>query len=375
MVLHVFDEHFEYKGRVENFLNLTWDEEYQGEGKFTLTTYDTDKYAGLLKKGRYFYRTDRPVAMMAVKVERDTSDNTITVCGYTTLHLLERRIVDAEKEYSNVERGVYDIIRGDLRGLTMVTTASSKGYNDECECSFEGVGMLEAVMEMIESSELGIRSRFDHKNKRHVIEVYKGEDKTYQSRAGGTVFSQEFGNLKALKVIEDDDLFKNVAYVGGKPYVEKEESTEEDTGTDYEEPEVKTVWYRYTAPDAGSQENWREIVVDGEDQEEDQSTSAWQRKQRQIGKNALNEYRSATTFEIEISNALFGTKYELGDKVTCKSKRYDLQFDTRITEYRYSNRNGVETVKITIGEKPIEYVKGEFMRYGRKKFPFRTHRI
>lgn len=354
MVLHVFDEGFEYKGRVENFISLTWDEEYQGEGKFTLVTYDTDKYASMLRKNWYFYRADRPAAMMAVKVERDTEKNTITVCGYTALHLLSRRIIDLEKKCTNVEEGVYYLINKDLRGLSMITTAEVVGYEDECECTFEGVGMLDAVMEVIEESELGIRARFDRDNKCHVVEVYKGEDKTYRSWAGGTVFSQEFGSLKELKVTEDDDLFKNVAYV---------------TGADKSSPE--TIYYQYVPEYAGEQENWREIIVDGEDQKEDESTAEWQARQKQIAKKVLQEHRSALTFEVEISSKLFGTKYELGDKVTCKSKRYGLEFDTRITEYSYSYKNGTETVKLTIGEKPIGYVRGEIIKYGRKKFSFR----
>lgn len=356
MVLHVFDEKFEYKGRVENFISLTWDEEYQGEGKFTLITYDTDKYASILRKNWYFYRTDRPAAMMAVKLERDTSANTITVCGYTALHLLSRRIIDLEKSYTNVEHGVYDIINEDLRGLSMIETSTEKGYTDECECSFEGTGMMDAVMEMIETSELGIRARFDRNRKRHVIEVYKGADKTYKPRTGGTLFSQEFGNLKELKVIEDDDLYKNVAYV---------------TGSDTSSPE--TIYFQYVPSYAGSEENWREIIVDGEDQEEDETTEEWQARQKQIARKALREHRSAMTFEVEVDSSQFGTKYDLGDKVTCKSKRYGLQFDTRITEYRYSYTGGIETVKLIIGEKPIGYVKGEIMRYGRKKFPFGKH--
>lgn len=348
MILHVFDQNFVYKGRVENWINMSWTEEYKGEGKFTLETYDTDKYAELLRHGYYFYRTDRPAAMLAVKVERNTEKNTITVCGYTALHMLSRRVVIYARSIKNVEAGVYDLIFGDdLRGLPHVVQAEVKNLPDECELEIEGEAVLDAVMTVLEESDYGIRANFDHENKRHVIEVYEGQDKTYSSESGGTVFSQEFGNLKNLIVTEDDDLYKNVAYV---------------TGAANNDP--RTVYYQYVAPYAGEQSEWREMLVNGENQGEDESNAAWQERQKRIGIEALQECRNAMTFEVELGLGIFGRKYDLGDKVTCKSKRYGLQFDTRITEYKYTYKQGVETVKITIGEKPLDYVRGEIVRHG-----------
>lgn len=339
--LHVFDTSFTYRGRVQNWLNMTWTEEYKGEGKFTLVTYDTDQYAELLRQGYFFYRSDRPVAMMAVKVERNTDDNTITVCGYTTLHLLTRRIIDNPHELLNIESAIYTMINSELRNLPGVVTAPAKGLDAEYECEIEGVVLLDGVFEMLNESSYGIRANFDYANKRHVIEVYDGVDRTYDSQYGGTVFSQEFGNLKSLTVEEDDDLYKNVVYVTGS-------SSGEDS---------ETVYYRYVSPEAGEQENWREILVNGENQEEEEDTSSWQARQKRIAIKTLQEYKTALAFEVELSLGVFGEKYDLGDKVTCKSKRYGMQFNTQITEYQYRYKQGVETVKIVLGDRPVDYVK------------------
>lgn len=347
MILHVFDDTFTYRGRVEDWINMTWTEEYKGEGKFTLVTYDTEKYASLLRHGWYFYRTDRPAAMMAVKVERDTDKNTITVCGYTALHILSRRIIDLPRSCTNVEEGIYNMINKDLRGLTQVVCADAKGLTEECDLEIEGEVMLDGVLTVLEESSYGIRANFDYENKRHVIEVYEGVDRSYNSENGGTVFSQEFGNLRSLVVTEDDDLYKNVAYVTG--------SANNDS---------RTVYYQYVAPDAGDQSNWRELLVAGENQEEDESNESWQKRQKQIGIEALQERKNACTFEVELALGIFGEKYELGDKVTCHSKRYGLHFDTQITEYQYTFKNGVESVKITIGEKPVNFVKGAIIKNG-----------
>lgn len=347
MILHVFDEGFVYKGRVENWINMTWTEEYQGEGKFNLVTFDTDKYAELLRKGYYFYRSDRPTAMMAVKVERDTEKNTITVGGYTTLHLLSRRIIDLAHTFKNVEHGVYNAIGWDLRSLPNVVCAEEKGLTEECDFEIEGEVLLDAVLTVIKESQYGIRANFDYKNKQHIIEVYEGVDRSYDSTSGGTVFSQEFGNLHSLVVTEDDDLYKNVVYVTGSS----------DTSSE-------TIYYQYVAPYAGEQSNWREMIVNGENQKESETTAQWQARQKSIGMKALQEHRSGLTFEVELAIGIFGKKYDLGDSVTCKSKRYGLQFDTRITEYKYTFKNGVESVKLTMGDKPLDYVEGVVVKHG-----------
>lgn len=343
--LHVFDDSFVYRGRVMNWINMTWTEEYRGEGKFTLTTYDTDQYAELLQQGYFFYRADRPVAMMAVKVERNTDDNTITVCGYTTLHLLTRRIIDLPHEFVNIESGIYTMIKKDLRGLPGVVTAPVKGLKAEYKCEIEGVVLLDGVFEMLNESSYGIRANFDYENKRHVIEVYDGVDRTYDSQHGGTVFSQEFGNLKSLTIEEDDDLYKNVAYVTG--------SSDNDPAT---------VYYQYVAPYAGPQSEWREMLVSGENQEEGEAIEDWQDRQIQIAKKALQGCKSALSFEVELSLGIFGKKYDLGDKVTCKSKRYGMEFDTQIMEYQYSYKQGVEKVKVVLGDRPLDYVQSSIAK-------------
>lgn len=348
MTLHVFDAGFVYRGRIENWISLTWTEQYKDKGGLSLEVYDTDKYAGLLRRGWYLYRADRPGAMMIVSVKRDTESNTITAAGYTALYLLTRRIVAHPYTVKNAESGVYGMINGDIRGLN-VKTATVKGLTAEYECRIEGEDLLEAASEVLEQTDYGIRANFDRANKTHVIEVYDGADRTYKDGEGGVVFSQEFGNLRKLTVTEDDDLYKNVALV---------------TGADNRNPQ--TIYYQYVSPEAveAGEAQWRELLVTGEDQKEEETTADWQARQKQTGIKALQEHKNALCFECELSAEEFGNRCELGDKVTCRSQRYGLRFDARVTEYQYENRQGVETVKITIGDRPLNYVKGEIIKHG-----------
>jgi len=260
---------------------------------------------------------------------------------------LSRRIIDLPHIFKNVEGGIYNAIKWELRGLPNVVCAESKGLTEECDFEIEGEGLLDAVLTVIKESNYGIRANFDHVNKQHVIEVYEGVDRSYDSENGGTVFSQEFGNLRSLVVTEDDDLYKNVAYV---------------TGASDTSPE--TIYYQYVSPDAGPQENWREIIVNGENQKEDEDTDHWQARQKQLGIEALQAHKSALSFEVELGLGVFGEKYDLGDSVTCKSRRYGLQFDARILEYKYAFKSGVETVTVVLGDRPLDYVQSSIVKSG-----------
>lgn len=347
ITLHVFDENFVYRGRIVNWLNMTWKEEFRGEGGFTLVTHDTDAYAQLLKQGWYYYRKDRKVAMVASKVQQKTKDKTITLCGATALHLLRKRTVTLPVSITNVEAGVYSLINNNLRGLASIATAEAKGLSGQYETEIEGANLLDAVLEVVGESAYGIRSVFDVKNKRNVIEVYEGADRSWKEGSGGTVFSQEFGNLKDLTITADDDRYANVAYV---------------TGADKGDP--RTIYYQYVSPDAGAQSNWREIIVKGENQGADESTADWQARQKRLAIKALQEHKDVHAFEVDLPPEDFGKKFDLGDTVTCQSKRFDVRFSLPITEYKYAYKKKVEKSTVIVGDKPTDFILGAVRKNG-----------
>ena len=347
ITLHVYDENFVYRGRIVNWVNMTWKEEFRGEGGFTLITHDSDEYAKLLRRGWYYYRKDRKVAMVASKVQRKTKDKTITLCGATALHRLRRRTVTLPVSIKNVEAGVYSLINNNLRGLPGIATAATKGLGGEYETEIEGTNLLDAVLEVVGESDYGVRAVFDIDNKRNIIEVYEGVDRSYSDESGGTVFSQEFGNLRDLVSTEDDDQYANVAYV---------------TGSANNDP--RTVYYQYVAPDAGDKANWREIIVNGESQGSDESTDAWKARQKRLAIKALQEHKDANAFEVDLPPEAFGKKYDLGDTVTCQSKRFDVRFSLPITEYKYTYKKGAEKSTVIVGNKPTDFILGAVRKNG-----------
>lgn len=352
ITLHVFDSELNYTGRIENWISMTWEEEYQGEGAFTLTVSDTDKYAKILQRGCFISRNDRTTCMLLVNVERNGENHEIRVGGYTALHLLSYRMAYNKFIIKNIEEGVYRMVSNNLRGLPL-TCDAPKGFTDSVEDEvFDCPELLDAVLTLVREGELGIRTVFDSRNRVILFEVYKGDDLTYGTSFGYT-FSTEFGNLYSLVITEDDDLLKNVAVIcGANPGCDKTTFTYEAT------PGVLGL-------------DRRELLVDGEPQgttgeidpetgeEIKRSFEDWKKAMLDKGKQALTEYNLVQTFEVKTYTGTYGVRYSLGDKVTCKSGRYGLRFDARITQVKERYDQSGSTITMTLGEPTINYIQKE----------------
>lgn len=347
VTLHVFDSGLNYKGRIENWQSLTWDEEYQGKGGFTLTVPDTAKYAKLIQRGCFLYRNDRNSLMMAVSIERNGENSEINIGGYTALHMLEHRVVHGKHTVTNIESGIYAMVSENLRGLP-IKCATAVGYEDSIEEEeYECPELLEAVLTLIREGDLGIKAVFDSQSREITLQVYRGNDRTYGNE-DGHVFSTEYGNLYSVIVTEDDENLKNVAVIPSG------ESGSEKTIFVYEATEGLTGLDR------------RELLVDGEAQgtkedangnEVERTAEEWEKAMLDKGKQALTEHNLVQTFEVKPRAENYGVYYFLGDKVTCKSSRYDLRFDARITQVKESfDANGSE-LTMTLGEPTINYYR------------------
>lgn len=357
ITLHVFDSELNYTGRIENWISMTWEEEYQGEGAFTLTVSDTDKYARILQRGCFISRNDRTTCMLLVNVERNGENHEIRAGGYTAIHMLNYRMAYNKFVIKNIEEGIYRMVSNNLRGLPL-TCDAPKGYTDSVEDEvFDCPELLDAVLTLVREGELGIRTVFDARNRVILFEVYKGDDLTYGTAFGYT-FSTEFGNLYSLVITEDDDLLKNVAVIcGANPGCDKTTFTYEAT------PGVLGLDRRELLVDGEPQGTTGEIDPDtGE--EVKRSFEDWKKAMLDKGKQALTEYNLVQTFEVKTYTGTYGVRYALGDKVTCKSGRYGLRFDARITQVKERYDANGSNISMTLGEPTINYIQRELKLNG-----------
>lgn len=338
MILHVMDENFRYKGRLENYRFLTWKEQYQGKGTLMMIVDDTEQNAAMLKRGRILFRGDRKTAMLIVKISRNSIDNTITAYGYTTLSYLDRLVIQGPYTVKNAESGIYEMFQANNRGLDWITipeTAGTLGELEE-EQEIKDKEMLPTFISLCESADVGLKIDYDYKNRTQILKVYQGHDLAYKEGAGGIVFSVEFGNMLSVIIDEDDSLNKNICFVRGVKLDDSEVLIEVGES----EPNER-----------------REMILNVKKQTKEQSASEYETFMIAEGQKALQDHYDVTNFTAEINPEKLGKAFDLGDMVTCNATRYGVRFDARITEFEEEIEKGFRKVYITMGKPTITYAK------------------
>ncbi len=317
--------------RANSYQTEEW---YNAIGKFTLVVPPTSYNIRHLVKGAILFRTGINQAMVVTRVSPDTSQDRITVNGYTTNWLLNKRAIAVPMAISNVERDVYALLDSNQRGLPNVQTAVLKQLSEKHSAILSGGQLLDACIPILTAVGLGQRMNFNTATKQHVFEIYKGVDLTTGSKA--IVFSDEQGTARDLKIEDDESLFKNVIYVLG---------THADGA-----PILRTVG---TATGADRFEYWHdsrlkqasdETLVDFEDRLDASGAAEAAKRVRSLG------------FSVRVDPGEYGTKYRMGDRVRCVSNRFGMQFTAIINGVKRTIQAQDETVSIILGEPEITVI-------------------
>ena len=300
---------------------------YNDVGKLILVVPVNDYNIEALKNDSLLYDTQKKIAYIIKNVKIDAPMNRITANGYTTNHLLDSRVIASPVAVRNVENGVYAAVNENLRGLDNVVTAASKGLTEEAEITLYGKTVLEQAMPLLSSVDLGHRMVWNHRTMQHNFEVYKGADLTTGIHA--VVFSDEQGTARDLVINDDVSLFKNVAYVVAT-YNEKEllEVVGDATGAD-------------------RHEQWFDISISAEDGETEEQ---FRSRMRTHGAMELGKLIKRRSFSVMVDPAELGVLYNIGDLVSCVSKRFGVKFNARISGMKYRKDARSETTEVVLGE-------------------------
>lgn len=300
---------------------------YNDVGKLILVVPVNDYNIEALKNDSVLYDTQRKIAYIIKNVKIDAPMNRITANGYTTNHLLDSRVIASPVAVRNVESGVYTAVNENMRGMQMVVTAAPKGLAEETEITLYGKTVLEQVMPLLSNVDLGHRMVWNHRTMQHNFEVYKGADLTTGIHA--VVFSDEQGTARDLVINDDVSLFKNVAYVVAR-YNEKEllEVVGDATGADRHEA-------------------WFDISISAEDGETEEQFRA---RMRTHGAMELGKLIKRRSFSVMVDPAELGVLYNIGDLVSCVSKRFGVKFNARISGMKYRKDARSETTEVVLGE-------------------------
>ena len=233
------------------------------------------------------------------------------------------------------------IVQNNLRGLPDQQVAPSQGFTDVSNITqFTGDNVVGALVALNEDSGIGFRNVFDHMNGRHVFTVQKGSDFSFNNTVGNPtrIFSAEFKNLQNITIIKDMDIFRNVAFVAG-----------EDTGSD-------RVWIEVNPGNVSGLDRF-ELFVDARDirwnKDDGETEAEYKAKLYARGIEKLNKHNKAETFIGEVDSNGFGVDFSRGDIISCKSEKYRVWLNVRITRSTEVREENMTRLKLTLGEPEI----------------------
>ena len=309
---------------------------YNNIGKFTLVLPADDYNISLIEDEGILYDTETDSAFVILARKCDSDANEITVNGYTTDWLLNKRTAATKTTVTNVETGVYSAVTSNLRSLPGISNAATKSLTETADAIIYGGQLLDSIMPVLEDVQLGHRMKWDTANNAHVFEVYKGADRT--SGIHAVIFSEERGTAAGLVISSDISDFANVIYVPG-----------------YLTNDTETVVTVGSASGSNRFEYW---MNSEERQESGESSSDFNKRLTQIGREQAAEMVKRLSFDVKIDPSEFNSLYGLGDIVKCDSRRFDISFNARVTAVKFAMDKNGKTTSVTLGE-PVLTVIGE----------------
>lgn len=371
MELYIFDRDLNFQGILESFFSLRWVRRYSKCGEFELHCSLTEETLELLKKGNIVWKKgDLEAGYIEYRnLKQDTEGKeTLVVKGKFLTGYLGRRIVwGIEKLKTTPELAIRYLIDKHCinpdnpdRIIPYLKLNHLKGIPDDFyylsanQITWEPVAMnlpetekqtsyknlLEEIESIATTNELGIRTLLDIQNKQMLFDVYQGLDRTAgQTKNAPAIFSREFENILEQEFTDSFNNYRNLALVAGEGEGSARELVTVGQGIGLEGLD------RF------------ELFVDAKDlQSTDGDTTIPIEQYREMlvdrGKSKLAETKEIKTFESKInlnSNLKYKEDFDLGNIVTCTSKRWNVTVDTRITEVEEVYEESGFDVNITFG--------------------------
>jgi hypothetical protein len=341
-MIEIYPSDFSTRYQLTHAISVSMTEYYNEIGKIQLVVPVDDYNINALREGALLYNTARGTTYVIVNVKHDTTQNRITVNGYTSDWLLNKRVVAEKAAITNIESGVYALVNANLRGLTRIQTAEAKGYTEEYQPEEDedntvyGGQLMDKIIDILDSAELGHRMVWDGKAMMHTFTVTKGTDRTEGIHRAA--FVEEQGTCSDLVINTDMSTYKNVAYVKYK--------LSDDT-----EP-VAVVG---TASGDDRFERWFDSSVTQSDGTADETKAS----AVSFGNLELGDYIRRSSFDIVIDDTELGSRYDIGDLVICISVRFGVSFKARITGVKYTLDRTGEQTKIILGDPLLDAIEEE----------------
>lgn len=339
MDLKVFDKELRYLGIFDGYTEYSIASKWTSFGDFAI--YSDEYVKKYHQEGNYILFGDDMTRCGIIKrvfIDPDSSERTVSIKGFTLLHLLTQRITVPPAGRSHhifSKAAAEDILKALVeanctqasdrkRNMPLLECAPSKGRGDRLNYQTRYDPLADALKEIAEASGLGMCIRMDLEKRKLVFDVLEGKDRSIlQDELPPKIFRKEYDNMTSCQYDLDSSDYKNCAYTGGRGEGENRKiylSGGENVGMD-----------RY------------EMFVDARDIEDDAKLP-----DRAMVK--LAECTKTISYKSGVDGSDYSLRWELGDIVTTIESEYSLTLNERITEIEITYDENGEVFMPTFGK-------------------------
>lgn len=332
MEVRVYDATLNFKGISENQTSFIWTRRYFESGEFRIYLPLTDDNLKLYKLGNLVtYRGANEAGVIEDLTLRNTSTERVIIAdGRFLTSYMDRRLVRPTLNFSGKVEVAMRKMLTDAVPIPLVELGELNGFEETIEFQATYRNLLTMEEKLSKGANIGFRFRPDFTKKKIYFETYKGLDKSRSQRDRAFVeFSDMFDNLNSVENRQNDQLLKNVGYVGG-------------------EGEGSARTYIIVGDDSLTGLERREVFIDAKDISSDDITQAeYLAALRTRGLEKMEEHVFSNSYEcatIPSGNFKYKKDYDLGDIVTIKKSDWGLNTTQRITEIQEVYEHGSATI-------------------------------
>ena len=359
MELYIYDADMNMLGIVEQITSLIWTRRYWDCGEFKLLVPFNDAHNRLLQAENIVIKhgDDEAAEILYTNISKNLEGyEVIEVQGKFLLNWISRRVIATP--FVNVSATAQVLIRRMVNENCIDTTPERKlpafSLHEDAVISGKSIpynsepyaNVQDAAVELAEGSKIGMKVITDRAAGTHQFSVYKGVDCTADNTAGNPpcIFSQEYDNVLEQEYTKSTEKHKTTAYVTGEETEDKSPMlvivNGENSGLARKELYVS----------AG---DIKQTYKDDDDKEITLTDAEYESALAARGGEKLEQYLISQAFSSEINvgaNLIYRKDFDLGDRVTCVNKTWNVRIDARITEISEIYEVDGEGLEITFGE-------------------------
>lgn len=334
MAFNIYDENLTRVGTIQTIVSSVWEEQYSDRGICQLVVAISPEASQLLTENRFVGQPNKKT-LWQIKT-REKRDGNLWVSGFTANYtLLEDRVYEGLHVSDNVEQDLRDAVLSQ-RPANIVGLAPERGLIGSSVSEHTYPDLFKLAKDLCGIPEYGFTFIHDRTARKLLFDVYEGTEKP------NAKFSERWGNLANLELLQSSTDFKNVAYVGG-------------AGEGFER-----VFVICGATETKDLQR-HELFVDARDirREEGQSEDAYKALLRERGLQKLNEHNKKLNVTFDVAPENFDKDYSLGDIIYCVLPDDGLKLFVRVIAFEEVIENNKTRLAITIGSPILQTAGGK----------------